>query len=114
MNQYSNVINTRLRRSIDIRVYLVDERVAEDTGTVDDDIDAGTTEFFERDRVQSVDPTQGIGDGLNSHHQHDLGEVFAVGFDIIGTAEDTSDRFGISTVIIAHLPIEQPVHYYFG
>jgi hypothetical protein len=53
--------------------------------------------------VEFVDPSEGIGNGLYADHPHDLGEGFAVGFDIIGTPQDTCDRFFariISSVVV--------------
>jgi hypothetical protein len=56
-----------------------------------------------------------IGYGFDTDHPHDLGEGFAVGFDVIGSPQYTGvgeaslkeTRFGILSVIVAHLPIEQ-------
>mmetsp|Transcript_5658 Transcript_5658/g.12573 ORF Transcript_5658/g.12573 Transcript_5658/m.12573 type:complete len:343 (+) Transcript_5658:74-1102(+) len=54
------------------QVHLVDKQVAEHTRAVDDDVDARAAEFFQRNELELVHPTERIGGRLDTNHQHDL------------------------------------------
>ncbi|CAI8163767.1 MAG: Uncharacterised protein [Synechococcus sp. CC9902] len=80
--------------------HLVDEQIPEHPGTVHHHINAGTTQFLERNELQFVDPTNGIRHRLDPDKPQDLGKRFPVGFDVVGTPEHAGDRFRPGSLLL--------------
>ena len=93
---------------------MVNEQVAKHTRTVNDDINARTAQFSERNQFELVHPTERIRHRFTADHPEDLGEGFAVGLDVVGAPKDASDRLWIGSIVVALLTFDEAIDHDFG
>jgi len=67
----------------------------------------GASQFLQRNQLQLIHPTQGIGYRTNTHHPHYLSQGFTVSLDVVGSPKDTGNGFRPFAIVFSPLTISR-------
>mmetsp|Transcript_23624 Transcript_23624/g.69881 ORF Transcript_23624/g.69881 Transcript_23624/m.69881 type:complete len:369 (-) Transcript_23624:2621-3727(-) len=82
------------------QVHLIDEKVTEDTGAGNNDINTWSAKFLNGNEFDLVYAAKGVSNWSDSNKSKDLSKRFAVSLDVVSSPQSESNALGVVTIIL--------------